>query len=111
MECSATAVPDEQGEFSTFLIIQRDITERLLADRRLEDSERRFRAIFNSTYQFIGLLDPQGTLLEANQTALDFIGRSNADVVGRKFWETPWWNHSVALQEQLKTAIVRGSKR
>ena len=109
MECSATAVPDKQGEFSTFLIIQRDITERLLADRRLEDSERRFRAIFNSTYQFIGLLDPQGTLLEANQTALDFIGRSNADVVGRKFWETPWWNHSVALQEQLKSAIAEAA--
>jgi len=109
MECSATAVPDEQGEFSVFLIIQRDITERLQAARRLEDSERRFRAIFNSTYQFIGLLDPQGTLLEANQTALDFIGLSNADVVGRKFWETPWWNHSVALQEQLKTAITEAA--
>ena len=109
MECSATAAPDEQGEFSTFLIIQRDITERLLADRRLEDSERRFRAIFNSTYQFIGLLDPQGTLLEANQTALDFIGLSNADVVGKKFWETPWWNHSVALQEQLKSAIAEAA--
>lgn len=109
MECSATAVPDEQGEFNTFLIIQRDITERLLADRRLEDSERRFRAIFNSTYQFIGLLDPQGTLLEANQTALDFIGLSNTDVVGKKFWETPWWNHSLALQEQLKSAIAEAS--
>jgi two-component system sensor kinase FixL len=105
MECSATAVPDQPGVFSTFLIIQHDITDRLQAARRLEDSERRFRAIFNSTYQFIGLLDPQGTTLEANQTALDFIGQSNADVVGRKFWETPWWNHSVALQEQLKTAI------
>ena len=109
MECSATAVPDKQGEFSTFLIIQRDITERLQAARRLEDGERRFRAIFNSTYQFIGLLDPQGTLLEANQTALDFIGLSNADVVGRKFWETPWWNHSVALQEQLKSAIAEAA--
>ena len=109
MECSATAVPDEQGEFNTFLIIQRDITERLLADRRLEDSERRFRAIFNSTYQFIGLLDPQGILLEANQTALDFIGLSNAEVIGKKFWETPWWNHSVALQEQLKTAIAEAA--
>jgi len=81
----------------------------LQAARRLEDGERRFRAIFNSTYQFIGLLDPQGTLLEANQTALDFIGRSNADVVGRKFWETPWWNHSVALQEQLKSAIAEAA--
>jgi len=105
MECSATAVPDEQGNFSSFLVIQRDITERLRIASRLEDSERRFRAIFNSTFQFIGLLDPQGTVLEANQTALDFIGCSNADVVGRKFWDTPWWAHSVAMQDRLKVAV------
>ena len=28
MECSATAIPDKNNEFSSFLIIQRDITER-----------------------------------------------------------------------------------
>ncbi|MGI9318420.1 MAG: PAS domain-containing protein [bacterium] len=105
MECSATAVPDEHGDFTTFLIIQRDITERLRAARRLEESERRFRAIFNSTYQFIGLLDPKGTILEANQTALDFIGLTNADVVGKPFWETPWWTHSPQLQNRLKEGI------
>ena len=105
MECSATAVPDEQGAFTTFLIIQRDVTERLLAARKLEESERRFRAIFNSTYQFIGLLDPDGRILEANQTALDFIGCSNADVVGRPFWDTPWWAHSETQQQRLRDGV------
>ena len=109
MDCSATAVPGQPGEFSKFLIVQRDVTEHLLAARRLEISERRFRAIFNSTYQFIGLLDPHGTVLEVNQTALDFIGRSNADVVGRKFWDTPWWSHSVALQARLETAVAEAA--
>lgn len=105
MECSATAVADEHGDFTTFLIIQRDMSERLRVARRLEESERRFRAIFNSTYQFIGLLDPEGTILEANQTALDFIGLTNADVVGKPFWETPWWTHSPQLQNRLKEGI------
>jgi two-component system sensor kinase FixL len=110
MECSATAVPDEQGTFSTFLIIQRDVSERLRAAHRLEDSERRFRAIFNSTYQFIGLLDPQGTVLEANQTALDFIGCTNADVVGKPFWDTPWWIHSPQLQQRLKEGVIEAAR-
>jgi two-component system sensor kinase FixL len=110
MECSATAVPDERGAFTTFLIIQRDISERLLAARRLEESERRFRAIFNSTYQFIGLLDPEGTILEANQTALDFIGCSNADVVGKPFWETPWWAHSPQLQQRLREGVMEAGQ-
>jgi len=106
MECSATAVPDEHGAFTSFLIIQRDESERLQVARELEESERRFRAIFNSTYQFIGLLGPDGTLLEANQTALDFIGLSNADVIGKPFWEVPWWTHSPHLQQRVRDGIM-----
>jgi two-component system sensor kinase FixL len=106
MECSATAVPDEHGAFTSFLIIQRDESERLQAARELEESERRFRAIFNSTYQFIGLLGPDGTVLEANQTALDFIGLSNADVIGKPFWEVPWWTHSPHLQQRVRDGIM-----
>jgi len=105
MECSASAVPDALGDFTTFLIILHDISERLRVARELEESERRFRAIFNSTYQFIGLLDPEGTVLEANQTALDFIGLTNTDVVGKPFWETPWWTHSPRLQNRLKEGV------
>ena len=105
MECSATGVPNESGEFASFLIIQRDITERADAQAALLESERRFRAIFNSTFQFIGLLDPEGILLEANQTALDFIGQTNADVVDKPFWETPWWTHSAEAQDSLREGI------
>ncbi|HAA27041.1 MAG TPA: hybrid sensor histidine kinase/response regulator, partial [Cyanobacteria bacterium UBA8553] len=69
------------------------------------ESERRFRAIFDQTFQFIGLLKPDGTLLEANQTALDFGGISHADIIGRPFWEARWWTISPETQNQLKDAI------
>ena len=78
---------------------------------RLVATERRFRAIFDQTFQFTGLLDAKGTLLEANQTALNFAGLRPEDVIGKPFWETPWWTHSPALQERLRQAIrdaVRG---
>ncbi len=110
MECSATAVPNEHGDFTSFLIIQRDISERLLTAGKLEESERRFRAIFNSTYQFIGLLNPNGTVLEANKTALDFIGLSNADVIGKPFWEAPWWTHSQQLQQRVRDGIMTAAQ-
>ncbi len=105
MECSATAVPNESGEFTTFLIIQRDITERARAARALADSERRFKAIFNSTYQLIGLLDVDGTVLEVNRTALDFAGMETADVIGRPFWEIVWGGLSPGARERVRTAI------
>jgi len=110
MECSATGVADENGDFRTFLIIQRDVTERKRAANALANSERRFRAIFNSTYQFIGVLDPHGILLEVNQTALDFGGLEQTDVVGRPFWETYWWCYSTEVQDRLKAAIRDASQ-
>jgi PAS domain S-box-containing protein len=72
---------------------------------RLAATEQRFRAIFDQTFQFIGLLDVDGRLLEANRTALEFAGVQSGDVIGKLFWDTPWWSHSPALQEQLRNAI------
>jgi PAS domain S-box-containing protein len=110
MECSATAVPDEYGKFTTFLIIQRDVTERKRAETALADSERRFRAIFDSSYQLIGLLEPDGTLVKANQTALDLGGLRKEDVIGRPFWDTYWWRYSTEVRNRLKAAVMEASQ-
>ena len=110
MECLATAVPDEKGIFTTFLIVQRDVTERRHAETALAISEQRFRAIFNSSYQLIGMLDTDGTLLEANQTALDLGGLKQEDVIGRPFWDTYWWRYSTAVQDRLK-AVIRDASQ
>jgi PAS domain S-box-containing protein len=54
---------------------------------------------------FVGLLSPDGTLLEANAAALRAGGISRDDVVGRPFWEAHWWAHSAETQQQLRDAI------
>jgi PAS domain S-box-containing protein len=75
----------------------------------LQQSEQKFRAIFDGTFQFIGLLDPVGLIIEANRAALDAIGVKLTDVVGQPFWATPWWTHSPRLQGQLRQAIDRAA--
>lgn len=86
------------------------LIQRKGAEQALRESERRFQAIFHQTYQFIGLLNPDGTLLEVNQTALDFIGHNLADVAGRPFWETPWWDVSPDVRNRVKNAIAEAAK-
>jgi PAS domain S-box-containing protein len=78
-------------------------------DLVLAATERRFRAIFDQTFQFVGLLEVDGTVLEANQTALTFAGVTLQSVVGRPFWDTPWWSHSTDLQERLREAVALAS--
>jgi PAS domain S-box-containing protein len=76
----------------------------------LRESEQKFRVVFDHTVQFIGVLDTQGTLLEANQTALQYTGAEEQDVLGKPFWETPWWTHSPKLQQVLKRAVAQAAK-
>jgi PAS domain S-box-containing protein len=92
----ANIVPGEH------LVVGRDITER-------KERERRYNAIFNQTYQFIGLLDPDGTVLEANETALNFGGLDREDVIGKPFCEADWWQIDDATQQELQDAVNRAA--
>ncbi|MEQ8972544.1 MAG: adenylate/guanylate cyclase domain-containing protein [Coleofasciculus sp. C1-SOL-03] len=75
--------------------------------RLLSASERKFRAIFNHTFQFTGMLSVEGILLETNQTALDFGGLQLEDVVGKPFWDCYWWTISPETQAQVKLAFEK----
>ncbi|MEH1919251.1 PAS domain S-box protein [Nostoc sp.] len=97
---------DEQGMLVELQSVGRDITDRKLVEQALSENEQKFRAIFNQTIQFMGLLQANGIVLEVNQTALDFAGINREEVVGKPFWEAKWWTISLNTQEQLKTAIA-----
>jgi PAS domain S-box-containing protein len=92
-----------------FLGLARDITERKRLEQTLREGERKLRALLDQTFQFIGLLTPEGNLTTANKTALAFSGVSEASVIGKPFWQTPWWEHSPALQEELREAVKRAA--
>ncbi|MEI7433749.1 MAG: PAS domain S-box protein [Methanomicrobiales archaeon] len=75
------------------------------AQQAQRESEQKFRAIFNQSFQFIGLITLEGILIDANQSALSSLGIPRDDVIGKPFWETAWWTHSPELQEELKSAV------
>jgi PAS domain S-box-containing protein len=107
LSVSRADMPGGQGPL--FVGSFRDVTERKRAEDALRDSERRFHALFDRAFQFVGLLDPSGTLLEANQTACDSCGVTREEVVGRSFWETPWWSHSKEMQDRIRQAVLRAA--
>ncbi len=105
------SVPNEGPYWETRIapvIIDGTVEKLVGATRNIsaqKDRERRYDAIFNQTYQYIGLLDTDGTLLEANDSALEFGGLEREEVVGQPMWDTYWWQRDERTRMRLKEAV------
>lgn len=87
-----------------------DVTASRKMEHKLSRSERRFRAIFDSLFQFIGIMEPDGTMLEVNRTALDFGGLQEEDVIGKPFWQCYWWSISEETRAWLQDAVAAAAQ-
>lgn len=72
---------------------------------KLTDTQTILQIVIDQSANFIGVLKPDGTIVEANDTSLQAVNATRNDVLGRPFPETPWWRHSSELQQRLRTAI------
>ena len=81
-------------------MLEEELNKRLI-------SESKFEAIYNNAFTFIGLLDHEGRLLDANDASAKSLESNVTFMLGQYFWETPWWTHSETEQEKLKEAIKR----
>lgn len=98
------------GEFDGFFLFLRDVSREQAEIQQRLASERKFRAIFDEGFHFTGLLDPAGIILEINRTALNFIGRSPEEVIGKPFWQPPWMPSSPEGQERVRMAVQRAAQ-
>ena len=106
---SLTALDPTKPGFSGIAAIFIDITQRVIAEKRLRASETRLRQILDNTVALIGIISPDGTLIEANEPALLAGGLTRADVVGKKFWDCYWWSHDAATMAELEAAITHAA--
>ena len=91
-------------------ILELRITERTA---QLESSEAQMRAIFETSHQYQGLLNQHGDILYANKTALAGIRVEASEVVGKPFWETPWFSATEGMRDAVRgtfIAVMRGEE-
>jgi PAS domain S-box-containing protein len=100
---SYSPVYDEAGHIAGTLVVCQETTQRVITQARL-------RAVYDGTHEYIGLLTPNGTLLEANRASLAFIGRERAEVLGSVFWETPWFTHTPGAPELIRDGVERAAR-
>jgi len=87
-----------------------DVSDRKQSEEALCRSERTLRALFDSTFEFIGLLTPDGKVIDANRAACALVAVDPSEVIGQPFWQTPWWTHHPEQQQKLREAIAHAAQ-
>ena len=93
------------GKVFGISVFGKDITERMRAERALQESEEAFRTLAESVPQMVWMCTPDGLNVYFNQRWVDYTGLSLEESYGRG-WNTPFhpddkqpawqaWNHAV----------------
>ncbi|MGO8880306.1 MAG: PAS domain S-box protein, partial [Desulfomonilaceae bacterium] len=78
----AARLYDEDGQVVGAIEVIRDITERKRADEQLQESEEKFRSLFEDSIDGIFITERDGTLVDGNQSFLDLFGYTKEEVLG-----------------------------
>jgi PAS domain S-box-containing protein len=89
-----------------FAAIVRDLSEVKRREWALRESQQRLQALFDLSFQFVGVLAPDGTMLDTNRASLEFGGLTLDQVRGKPFWDTGWWRACAADRERLRAAVA-----
>ena len=108
---SSAPIRDAAGQIIGVVLVFSDVTEKYRMEMALKQSEQYLRDIFNGLgpNMFVGLLTPDGKVLEANQQTLAAANLDLKDVLGKPIEETFWFSHSATVKQQMCAAVVRAA--
>ncbi len=79
METSAVPIYGAQGQFSGFLCVDHDITERRRAEELLRQSEEKYRTLFEESRDAVYITTPEGKIVEMNPAGVELLGYSSKE--------------------------------
>ncbi|WP_204151408.1 PAS domain S-box protein [Leptolyngbya sp. CCY15150] len=81
------------------------IQERNQVAAEVIQREAFLQQVLNSLFAFVGVMTPDGILVESNQALLDMAGLTRDDVIGKPFADAYWWAYSSEAQATIRSAI------
>jgi PAS domain S-box-containing protein len=97
------------GEYLGHIGASTDVSSRVRAETALIETAEFSHRVLDTLFASVGVLQPDGTLIEANRTPLEAAGITADDVLGLKFWDCYWWNYSPAVQDRLREAVAQAA--
>ena len=85
----------------------RDVTAQRAAEAALREQKARLRAILDTTRVYIGLLSPDGTVLEASRASLSFDPEHSRNTIGSPYPDTLWFAHTEGAPDVVRREIAQ----
>jgi len=82
-----TPLVEEDGTFVGVVSLAQDITERKKTEEALEESRRRFQAVFEYSLDGILLMDDEGRYVDGNPAICELLGCSHDALVKMSVWD------------------------
>ncbi len=67
------------------------------------------RQVIDHMLGYVAVLEPDGTLIEVNASALAVGGLTRQQVIGSKFWQAPWWSFDPVVAGRVESAVRRAA--
>jgi PAS domain S-box-containing protein len=100
---------DPAGAPARFPGITIDVTERKQTEEALRERNAWLNAIYSASLEYIGLLTPEGVIIDCNRASLEFAGNTREEVIGVNFAESPWFLYTPGAPEMARQAIANAA--
>ena len=83
IESQGSVIRDSHDKVVQVLVVSRDVTQRKLAEQKIEESEKKYRELVEHANSIILRWSPEGQILFLNEFGQRFFGYSEAEIVGK----------------------------
>ncbi len=103
-----TPIKDNSGKFNRFIGITKDITNQVIHEKELADSQKHFRSMFEDASLLYQSLNKEGLILDVNEFWLKSLGYTEDEVLGKCFGDFLTPDFVVKFEEIFSKFIERG---
>jgi PAS domain S-box-containing protein len=87
VEVSILPIADKKGNYTHWIGVQRDITQRKHTEEALRCSEERFRSLIENALDIITILDTDGTIYYESPSVSKVLGYSVTQLISQNFFD------------------------
>jgi len=106
---SAAPIRDRNEKILGAILVFSDISEQYRLREQAKSVQKQLQSLFDDMQTMVGLYSPEGTTTFLNNTPLLITGFTQEDAIGKKLWDTPFFNYSAKSKAHVQHEMKRAA--